>query len=62
MQGGFSEERLLQLEKDWIVNMETVGPLGVNTRDQLISRTRILWICHVEVIDIVSVVTKLKVE
>ena len=43
LQGEFSEERLLQLEKDWIVNMGTFGPLGVNTRDQLISRTRRDW-------------------
>ena len=43
VQGDFTEERLLQLEKDWIVNMGTFGSLGVNTRDQLISRTRRDW-------------------
>ena len=43
LQGEFSEERLLQLEKDWIVNMRTFGPLGVNSRDQLLSRTRRDW-------------------
>ena len=43
LQGDFSEEGLLQLEKDWIVNLGTFGPLGCNSRDQLISRTRRDW-------------------
>ena len=33
--GMFSEEKLLQLEKDWILNMGTSGPTGMNTRNQL---------------------------
>ena len=43
LQGDFTEERLLQLEKDWIVNFGTFGPLGCNSCDQLISRTRRDW-------------------
>lgn len=41
--GEYTEERHLQLEKDWIVNLETFGPLGLNTRNQLLSRTRRDW-------------------
>ena len=96
LQGDFREERLLQLEKNWIVNMGTFGPLGVNTQDQerlgpahgfipfcgiansngsltleffycllfssMLNLDMIMWICHAEVIAIVIVVTKLKVE
>ena len=43
LKGDFSTERLLQLEMDWIVNLGTFGALGLNTQDQLISRTRRDW-------------------
>ena len=41
--GRFSEERLLQLEKDWIQNMGTWGPTGLNSRNQLLSSQRRNW-------------------
>ena len=41
--GNYREERLLQLETDWIVRMETFGPTGLNTRNQLLSQQRRNW-------------------
>ena len=41
--GQFKEEKLLQLEKDWIINMGTSGPTGLNTRNQLLSNQRRNW-------------------
>jgi len=41
--GMFSEEKLLQLEKDWILNMGTSGPTGMNTRNQLLTSQRQNW-------------------
>ena len=31
--GPYSEEKLIQLEKDWILNLGTSGPTGVNTKN-----------------------------
>ena len=41
--GNFWEERLLQLEKDWIIRLGTFGPTGLNTRNQLLSQQRRNW-------------------
>ena len=38
--GNFWEERLLQLEKDWIIRLGTFGPTGLNTRNQLLSQQK----------------------
>ena len=32
-----------QLEKDWIINMGTSGPTGLNTRNQLLTGQRRNW-------------------
>ena len=34
--GPYREEKLLQLEKDWILNMGTSGETGLNTRNHLL--------------------------
>jgi hypothetical protein len=41
--GQYREERLLQLEKDWILNMGTSGPTGLNTRNQLLTNQSRDW-------------------
>ena len=41
--GAFREEKLLQLEKDWILNLGTSGPLGLNSRNQLLANNRRNW-------------------
>jgi hypothetical protein len=41
--GPYKEEKLLQLEKDWILNLGTWGPTGLNTRNQLLSNQRRNW-------------------
>ena len=41
--GPYREEKLLQLEKDWILNMGTFGPTGLNTRNQLLTGQRRNW-------------------
>ena len=41
--GNYREERLLQLEKDWIIKLGTFGPTGLNTRNQLLSQQRRNW-------------------
>ena len=41
--GPFKEEKLLQLEKDWILNMGTSGPTGLNSRNQLLTNQRRNW-------------------
>ena len=41
--GAFREEKLLQLEKDWILNLGTSGPLGLNSRNQLLTNNRRNW-------------------
>ena len=41
--GVYSEAEHLRLEKDWIVNLGTFGPKGLNTRDQLLSARRRDW-------------------
>ena len=41
--GNYREERLLQLEKDWIIRLGTFGPTGLNTRNQLLSQQRRNW-------------------
>ena len=41
--GPYREEKLLQLEKDWILNMGTNGPTGLNTRNQLLTGQRRNW-------------------
>ena len=33
--GNYREERLFQLEKDWIIRLETFGPTGLNSGNQL---------------------------
>ena len=38
--GNYREERLLQLEKDWIIRLGTFGPTGLNTRNQLLSQQK----------------------
>jgi hypothetical protein len=43
LMGPFSEEKLLQLEKDWILNLGTFGPTGLNTRNQLLTGQRRNW-------------------
>ena len=43
MLGPYREESLLQLEKDWILNMGTSGPTGLNTRNQLLTGQRRNW-------------------
>ena len=40
LEGVHSEERLLQLEKDWILNLGTSGPTGMNSRNQLLTNQR----------------------
>jgi predicted GIY-YIG superfamily endonuclease len=44
--GPYREERLLQLEKDWILNLGTFGPTGLNTRNQLLTGQRRNWGRH----------------
>ena len=44
--GPYREEKLLQLEKDWILNMGTFGPTGLNTRNQLLTNQRRNWGLH----------------
>ena len=39
----FSDQALLQLEKDWIINLGTWGPTGLNTRNQLLTNQRRNW-------------------
>ena len=41
--GPYREEKLLQIEKDWILNMGTFGPTGLNTRNQLLTGQRRNW-------------------
>ena len=41
--GPYREEKLLQLEKDWILNMGTSGETGLNTRNQLLTGQRRNW-------------------
>ena len=41
--GDYSESKLLQLEKNWILKMGTFGPTGLNTRNQLVSAQRRQW-------------------
>ena len=41
--GPYRDEKLLQLEKDWILNLGTFGPTGVNTRNQLLTGQRRNW-------------------
>ena len=41
--GKYSEEKLLQLEKDWMERMGTFGPTGLNSRNQLLSTNRRNW-------------------
>jgi hypothetical protein len=43
LEGVHSEERLLQLEKDWILNLGTSGPTGMNSRNQLLTNQRRNW-------------------
>ena len=44
--GAFSEEKLLQLEKNWILKLGTFGPLGLNTRNELVTNNRRNWGHH----------------
>ena len=44
--GQYREKKLLQLEKDWIINMGTSGPTGLNTRNQLLTNQRRNWGLH----------------
>ena len=44
--GPYREEKLLQLEKDWILNMGTSGPTGRNTTKQLLTNQRRNWGLH----------------
>ena len=44
--GPYREKKLLQLEKDWMLNMGTSGPTGLNTRHQLLPNQRRNWGLH----------------
>ena len=41
--GTYSDERHLQLEKDWILNLGTWGPTGFNSRNELLTNQRRNW-------------------
>ena len=41
--GLYSDERHLQLEKDWILNLGTSGQTGFNSRNELLSNQRRNW-------------------
>ena len=44
--GTFREEKLLQIEKNWILNLGPSGPLGLNSRNQLLTDNRRNWGNH----------------
>ena len=44
--GLYSDERHLQLEKDWILNLGTSGETGFNSRNELLSNQRRNWGLH----------------
>ena len=39
----FSDQALLQLEKNWIINLGTWGPTDLKTRNQLLTNQRRNW-------------------
>ena len=41
--GEYREEKHLQLEKNWILNLGTSGPTGLNSRNQLLTGNRRNW-------------------